>query len=367
MLIIFSFTLLTLLSSVRCVKVVTQKPSVLTEQKGNTVTMYCNIEKDEGYHVSWYKQTPNSAPQFVLRFYQSHGSPDYYGDGFTSSRFTSTAQAKIDYRLIINNVDVGDSAVYYCHTWDSSVRDLLWLVSDRSALFSRLTSHTHIMLSVFIILFFTLSCVSGVTVVTQSPLITVNKGQTATLDCNLGIVNSAARWYKQTPGGVPQFVLVFNHDWSSVKYGSGFSAPKFTSTHSSKSDYSLIINNVDVGDSAVYYCQTYDGSVNFPLAPPVVTLLSPSTEALKESKATLVCLAEDISVALVHVSWTVNGRSVTDGVWSSATEKQQDKTFKMSSYLTIDSSDWINDVDFSCQVSVGSKFTKKRISNSQCY
>ncbi len=32
------------------------------------------------------------------------------------------------------------------------------------------------------------------------------------------------------------------------------------------------------------------------------------------------CLAEDISVALVHVTWSVNGRSVTDGVWSSPTD-----------------------------------------------
>ncbi|ROL53046.1 Immunoglobulin lambda variable 1-51 [Anabarilius grahami] len=121
MLIIFSFTLLTLLSSVRCVKVVTQKPSVLTEQKGNTVTMDCNVEKDEAY-VSWYKQTANSAPQFVLTYYRSNSAPNY-GDGFTSSRFTSRAQSNIDYRLIINNVDVGDSAVYYCGTWDSSVSE----------------------------------------------------------------------------------------------------------------------------------------------------------------------------------------------------------------------------------------------------
>ncbi|ROL46017.1 Immunoglobulin lambda variable 1-51 [Anabarilius grahami] len=85
--------------------------------------MDCNVGRAENYYVSWYKQTPNSAPQFVLRYYQSHGSPDKYGDGFTSSRFTSTAQAKIDYRLIINNVDVGDSAVYYCGTWDSSVSE----------------------------------------------------------------------------------------------------------------------------------------------------------------------------------------------------------------------------------------------------
>uniref|UniRef100_A0A671MZQ9 Immunoglobulin lambda-like polypeptide 5 n=1 Tax=Sinocyclocheilus anshuiensis TaxID=1608454 RepID=A0A671MZQ9_9TELE len=180
----------------------------------------------------------------------------------------------------------------------------------------------------------------------------------------LTVTDHVAGWYKKTPAGVPQFVLMLGYSWSSPTYGSGFSAPKFTSTHSSKSDYSLIISNVDVDDSAVYYCKTWDSSVSeymfgqgtklnvidFPLTPPVLTILSPSTEALKESKATLV----------------FNGRSVTDGVWSSPTEKQQDKTFKMSSYLTIESSDWMDNADFSCEVSVGSKFTKKSISVSQC-
>uniref|UniRef100_A0A671MZN2 Ig-like domain-containing protein n=1 Tax=Sinocyclocheilus anshuiensis TaxID=1608454 RepID=A0A671MZN2_9TELE len=108
---------------VRCVKVVTQKPPILTEQKGRSVTMDCNIEKAESYYVSWYKQIPNAAPQFVLRYYHSHSSPDKYGDGFTSSRFTSKAQSDIDYQLIISNVDVDDSAVYYCKTYDSSVSE----------------------------------------------------------------------------------------------------------------------------------------------------------------------------------------------------------------------------------------------------
>uniref|UniRef100_A0A3B4FRR9 Ig-like domain-containing protein n=1 Tax=Pundamilia nyererei TaxID=303518 RepID=A0A3B4FRR9_9CICH len=90
--------------------------------------------------------------------------------------------------------------------------------------------------------------------VDQKPILSVRKGQTATMDCNLGTVTgSAARWYKQTPGGVPQFVLKFHHSSSSPTYGSGFSAPKFTSTYQSTSDYHLIINNVEEGDSAVYY------------------------------------------------------------------------------------------------------------------
>uniref|UniRef100_A0AAZ1Y100 Ig-like domain-containing protein n=1 Tax=Oreochromis aureus TaxID=47969 RepID=A0AAZ1Y100_OREAU len=107
-----------------------------------------------------------------------------------------------------------------------------------------------------------LTCVSGVTVVTQKPpVLSVNKGETATMDCNLGTVtDQSARWYKQIPGGVPQHVVRFHHGWSSPRYGSGFSAPKFTSTHQSTTDYRLIISNVEEGDSAVYYCHTWDDS-----------------------------------------------------------------------------------------------------------
>uniref|UniRef100_A0A671N7T7 Ig-like domain-containing protein n=1 Tax=Sinocyclocheilus anshuiensis TaxID=1608454 RepID=A0A671N7T7_9TELE len=108
------------------------------------------------------------------------------------------------------------------------------------------------------------TCVSGAVVVTQNPpVLTLSKGQMATLDCNLAtITNSAARWYKQIHGGVPQFVLYFHHSNTSPTYGSGYSSPKFNSNHKTKSDYSLIISNVDVDDSAVYYCKTWDSSVS---------------------------------------------------------------------------------------------------------
>ncbi len=83
------------------------------------------------------------------------------------------------------------------------------------------------------------------------------------MDCNLGTVTeSRTHWFKQIPGGVPQYVLRFRFGWSSPVYGSGFSTPRFTSTHQTNSDYRLIINNVEEGDSAVYYCQAWDGSAN---------------------------------------------------------------------------------------------------------
>ncbi|KAK9978415.1 hypothetical protein ABG768_020166 [Culter alburnus] len=232
----------TLLTCVRCAKVVTQKPSVLTEQKGKSVNMDCNVEKDESYYVSWYKQTPNSAPQFVLSYYHSDSDPDY-GDGFTSSRFTSTTQSDIDYRLIINNVDVGDSAVYYCFC---------------------------------------------------------------------------------TAEHMKCFTVVF---------GQGTK---------------LIVTDADV-------------------APPVLNILRPSREELiSSSKVTLVCLIDHMSAAFADVRWLVNGNSVTEGVFTGSAEQQPDKKFRMSSYLTIESSEWDKDKDLTCEASVASKTTRTNIKKSDC-
>ena len=100
------------------------------------------------------------------------------------------------------------------------------------------------------------------TVVTQQPsVVTLTRGESASIDCNMGsVIDATARWYKQIPGGVPQFVLRFHQTLTDVKYGSGFSAPHFTSTCQSKSDCRLIINNVEEADSAIYYCNTWDDS-----------------------------------------------------------------------------------------------------------
>ncbi|XP_073712978.1 immunoglobulin lambda-1 light chain isoform X1 [Misgurnus anguillicaudatus] len=238
MLIIF-INLFTLLSCVSSAKVVTQKPSVLTEDKGKYVTMDCNIAKNENY-VSWFKQFPNAAPQYVLRHFPTHSSADEYGASFSSSHFTSKKMSDLDYQLIISNVDVRDSAVYYCYTWDSSVSE-----------------------------------------------------------------------------GV---------------FGQG--------------------TKLIVTDSGV--------------SPPVVKILPPSSEDVSSSKVTLVCLINDMSVGFADVSWFVNGNSVTDGVFTGSAEQQPNEKFKLSSYLTIERSEWEKDKDLTCKVTAAGKITNTKIKKSQC-
>ncbi|XP_078017928.1 immunoglobulin lambda-1 light chain-like isoform X2 [Epinephelus lanceolatus] len=226
-----------------------------------------------------------------------------------------------------------------------------------------------------------LTCVSGVTVVTQKPpVVTLRKGETATMDCNLGTVtNSEARWYKQIPGGVPLYILRFYHSWSSPSYGSGFSSPKFTSTHQSTSDYRLIINNVEEGDSAVYYCHTWDSSAkehvfgqgtklivtSSSLPPPVLTVFPPSSAELQSNKASLVCLSSQ-SVPFADVSWLLGGSPVSSGISTSTAVQQADQTFQISSYLAVQTSDWNMDKVYTCKVSLGSQTAEKNINKSHC-
>ncbi|XP_041673060.1 immunoglobulin lambda-1 light chain-like [Cheilinus undulatus] len=226
-----------------------------------------------------------------------------------------------------------------------------------------------------------LTCVSAVTLVTQKPpVVTVRRGETATMDCNLGrVTNNDARWYKQIPGGVPQYVLRNYHGWSSPSYGSGFSSPKFTSTHQSQSDYRLIISTVEEGDSAVYYCHTWDDSAkqhvfgqgtklivtSSSLPPPVLTVFPPSSAELQSNKASLVCLSSQ-SVPFADVVWLSAGSPVSAGISTSTAVQQPDQTFHISSSLSIQTSDWSMDKVYTCRVSVGSQSSEKTINKSQC-
>ncbi|KAJ8344746.1 hypothetical protein SKAU_G00289390 [Synaphobranchus kaupii] len=190
-----------------------------------------------------------------------------------------------------------------------------------------------------------LSCVSGQTLLTQKPsMLSLTKGQTATLDCNISPVDTNnIHWYKQVPGSAPQFVLYFYRTHGSPTYGAGFSSNRFTSRAQS--------TKLIVTDSS--------------LAAPTLSLLPPSSEELKTQKATLVCLAQT-SVLFADVTWTSDGSRVTDGVFTSAAEPKPDKTFGLSSFLTITPSEWISDRVFTCKVSVGSETSEISIKKSDC-
>ncbi|XP_078017394.1 immunoglobulin lambda-1 light chain-like isoform X1 [Epinephelus lanceolatus] len=226
-----------------------------------------------------------------------------------------------------------------------------------------------------------LTYVDAVIVLTQTPAVhTVSTGQQVVLNCNIQRYDSAdVSWYKQVPGEAPQFVLYFFLGDGSLNFGSGFSSDRFNSKSSSNIDYQFIIKRTETGDSAVYYCRTWDNSAkehvfgqgtklivtSSSLPPPVLTVFPPSSAELQSNKASLVCLSSQ-SVPFADVSWLLGGSPVSSGISTSTAVQQADQTFQISSYLAVQTSDWNMDKVYTCKVSLGSQTAEKNINKSHC-
>uniref|UniRef100_G3NQA4 Ig-like domain-containing protein n=1 Tax=Gasterosteus aculeatus TaxID=69293 RepID=G3NQA4_GASAC len=113
-------TLLTALTYVDAAIVLTQTPAVHSVPTGQEVVLNCNIQRYDSNSVSWYKQVPGEAPQYVLGFHHAANILDF-GSGFSSDRFNSKSSSDTEYQFIIKRSETADSAQYYCQTWDDSV------------------------------------------------------------------------------------------------------------------------------------------------------------------------------------------------------------------------------------------------------
>ncbi|XP_024920577.1 immunoglobulin lambda-1 light chain-like isoform X2 [Cynoglossus semilaevis] len=237
------------------------------------------------------------------------------------------------------------------------------------------------MLGILCTLITALTYVDAAKVLTQTPAVhAVTAGQQVVLNCNIQRHdNDYVRWYKQVPGGVPQWVLGYRHSDSLKHYGSGFSSDRFNSKPTSDIDYQFIIKQTETGDSAQYFCLTWDDSADVAvfgqgsklivtdsrLSPPVLTVFPPSRSELQSKEVTLVCLSSQ-SVPFADVTWLVGGTTVNSGVSTSTAIQQPDQSFRISSHLTIQTSDWNMDKRYTCKVSLGSQTSEKDINKSTC-
>uniref|UniRef100_A0A3Q2WC93 Ig-like domain-containing protein n=1 Tax=Haplochromis burtoni TaxID=8153 RepID=A0A3Q2WC93_HAPBU len=226
-----------------------------------------------------------------------------------------------------------------------------------------------------------LACVDAAKVLTQTPPVhTVSPGHEVLLKCNIQRDEGYyVGWYKQVSGSTPQYILRFYHSHSSPSFGTGFSSDRFNSKASSNTDYQLIIKQAEAGDSAVYYCSTWDNSANeyvfgqgtklivtsSSVSPPVLTVFPPSSAELQSDTASLVCLSSQ-SVSFADVSWLAAGSPVSSGISTSTAVQRPDQTYQISSSLTIQTSDWNMDKVYTCKVSLGSQTSEKTISKSAC-
>ena len=79
-----------------------------TRREGESVTLSCTYSRNNVY-LYWYRQYPNGEPQYLL-FKGAHSSDE--GD-VSDSRYKLTI-SPTSTSLTINNVNLSDSALYYC-------------------------------------------------------------------------------------------------------------------------------------------------------------------------------------------------------------------------------------------------------------
>ncbi|KAI4785983.1 hypothetical protein KUCAC02_037426 [Chaenocephalus aceratus] len=70
--------------------------------------------------------------------------------------------------------------------------------------------------------------------------------------------------------------------------------------------------------------------------------------------------------AFADVSWLSAGSPVSSGISTSTAAQQPDKTFKISSFLSVQTSDWNMDKVYTCKVTQGSQTSEQNIKKSEC-
>ncbi|KAH0625599.1 hypothetical protein JD844_015181 [Phrynosoma platyrhinos] len=175
---------------------------------GGTVKVSCTASGTVSF-IAWLQQKPGQPPRYV------HCNTCSRGAGIPE-RFTASLSGRTGY-LTITTVQAEDEAVYYCHTWFSSIS------SWHSGTVSQPT-------------------------LTQPASMSTSPGETIKLSCSVSNNINYVGWYQQKPGQEgPRYVQADG-------YSRGPGIPdRFTASRSGNMGY-LTITNVHVEDEAYYYC-----------------------------------------------------------------------------------------------------------------
>nr|XP_061805714.1 immunoglobulin lambda-1 light chain-like [Nerophis lumbriciformis] len=390
-------------------KVLTQTPAVLTVPGGREVVLDCNIQRDDDYEVSFYRQFPGDAPQLILRHRRSYSSP-YYHSGFSYRQFGAKTSSSVDFQFIIKQAKAEYSAEYYCKTWDTSARETV----------------SHVITVVFgggTKLLVTSSDVTPPVVTVFPPSNDEVQSKQATLVCvaiqstRYADVTWLARGLpatgtvatgpatRETNGNykISSYLTVQTSEWNSdvpytckVSLGSLSAENTISKSNTSSPSHlkavwriynSLMFSDtmlwilclliatltrgdaakvltltpadlaVPVGQKVVLYCPD--------ATPPVVTVFPPSNDELQSKEVTLVCVAT-LSHLYATVTWQAGGCLATGTITTGPATREATGSYKISSYLTVQTSEWSSDIPYTCKVSSGLQSAQNTIKKSNC-
>uniref|UniRef100_A0A670K0L8 Ig-like domain-containing protein n=1 Tax=Podarcis muralis TaxID=64176 RepID=A0A670K0L8_PODMU len=201
----------------------------------------------------------------------------------------------------------------------------------------------------------------GQIVIAQTPAsIQASPGDRVTIQCQASSsMSNDMALYQFKPGQKPKLLI---HDATSRFEGT---PDRFSGTYSN-TDFSFTISNVraEDQDEAEYYCgqrlakalcYTFGAGTKLEVkrredSTPLAIIFPPSPEQLKTDSATAVCLVSTFYPSSLTVAWKVDGTPVSEGVQTSPPASDTDNTYKLSSTLTLPTSDFNTHELYSCEV-----------------
>ncbi|XP_016057339.1 PREDICTED: Ig heavy chain Mem5-like [Miniopterus natalensis] len=218
-------------------------------------------------------------------------------------------------------------------------------------------------------LLFLLPAASRSTVLSQSPaFLSVSLRESVSMVCRADqSISDYLTWYQQKPGQAPK-PLIYDADNRYTGVPEKFIGIQYGT------EFILKISEVEADDVATYYCQqdytvpwiTFGPGTRLEIkravAKPSVSIFPPSAQQLSGGNASVVCLLSRFYPREVSVRWKVDGVVQTQGIQSSASEQDsRDRTYSLSSTLTLPSSEYRSHAVYACEVShqgLGAAFVK---------
>ncbi|XP_016370135.1 uncharacterized protein LOC107709975 [Sinocyclocheilus rhinocerous] len=91
---------------------------------GETINMSCSYQSQVAMHFSWYKHKLGQNPRLISTIYKYDNKARFYHNFQNSSRF-SVLNDKGVHHLVIRNIQLSDSATYYCGSAYSNVMEFV--------------------------------------------------------------------------------------------------------------------------------------------------------------------------------------------------------------------------------------------------
>ncbi|KAM8993523.1 immunoglobulin lambda-1 light chain-like [Ara ararauna] len=338
------------------------QPTSLSVEPGKNAQITCS---GSSYSYGWYQQkVPGSA--IVTVIYGSTGRPSGIPSRFSGSSSGSTAT------LTITGVQPEDEAVYYCGSYDGSTNATHTELGDVS-----ICAHGQAPLLWGVGLVVEQGSLVQAAL-TQPASLSVEPGKNAQITCSGLSSSSNVGWFQQKVPGSAIVTVIYGSTGRPSGIPSRFSGSKSGTTAT------LTITGVQAEDEAVYYCgrRFLYGTVSLcgvfgagtmltvlgqPKVAPTVHLFPPSSDQITtESKATLVCLMGDFYPGVVQVTWTADGKTLSNGVETTQALRQTNNKYAASSYLTLTASDWKKYESYSCKVTHDAGNVEKSLNRSEC-